>query len=206
MSIWYIFSPVLLHFVISEIVGVLAAGRLDSALATLLSSLAVLPFAARMYREDRRESGALPGKKIRTIDAFQGMLCLFGGAGANLIWSGILSALRIQEFFSNAAQEALFASSLPVQIFSLVFMAPLTEELIFRGLVYRRMRGILSAGVSVFLSALIFSLYHGNVIQARFAFPMALILGLLMEKKRSLVFPVLFHAGANLAAVLPGFF
>ena len=43
--------------------GVLAAGRLDSALATLLSSLAVLPFAARMYREDRRESGALPERK-----------------------------------------------------------------------------------------------------------------------------------------------
>ena len=54
MAIWYIFSPVLLHFVISEIVGVLAAGRLDSALATLLSSLAVLSFAARMDREDRR--------------------------------------------------------------------------------------------------------------------------------------------------------
>ena len=143
---------------------------------------------------------------MRMADVFQGMLCLFGGAGANLIWSGILLALRIQEFFSNAAQEALFASSLPVQIFSLVFMAPLTEELIFRGLVYRRMREILPAGVSVLLAALIFSLYHGNVIQAVFAFPMALILGLLMEKKRSLVFPVLFHAGANLAAVLPGFF
>lgn len=206
MEIWNIFSPVLLHFVVSEIVGVMAAGRVDTATATLLASLAVLPFAVRMYQRDRGKNTTRTKESKRTERVLLGVFCLLAGAAANLIWSGVLSTMRIQEAFSNAAQEALLASSLPAQIFSLVILAPVTEELIFRGLVYRRMRRILPAGISVLLSALVFSLYHGNVIQAVFALPMALVLGILMEKKKNLLFPVLFHVGANLAAVLPSFF
>ena len=197
MEIWRIFSPVLLHAVLAGTVAILAAGRLDAAELTLLASLLVLPFGGWMYAKDRKEK-----KKNRNV--FAGILCVLAGGGANLLWSGVLSLLRIQELFSNEAQEALLAAGFPVQILALGLAAPLTEELIFRGLVYQRMRNLLSAGWSVVLSALLFSLYHGNVIQAVFAFPMALILGVLMEKKQNLLFPILFHMGANFAAVLTG--
>lgn len=198
MEIWRIFSPVLLHAVLSGTAAILAAGRLDAAELTLLASLLVLPFGGWMYAKDRKEK-----KKNRNV--FAGILCVLAGGGANLLWSGILSLLRIQELFSNEAQEALLAAGLPVQILALGLAAPLAEELIFRGLVYQRMRNLLPEGWSVVLSALLFSLYHGNVIQAVFAFPMALILGALMEKKQNLLFPVLFHIGANFAAVLTEF-
>ncbi|MCD7882190.1 MAG: CPBP family intramembrane metalloprotease, partial [Lachnospiraceae bacterium] len=79
---------------------------------------------------------------------------------------------------------------------------PIAEELIFRGLVYARMRIRLQVGSAAFFSALLFALYHGNPIQAIYAFPMAIVLALLYEHGGKLIYPILFHMGANLAAIL----
>ena len=71
-----------LHFVISEIVGVLAAGRLDSALATLLSSPCGTPLCGADVPGGQKGKRRSARKKMRMADVFQGMLCLFGGAGS----------------------------------------------------------------------------------------------------------------------------
>ncbi|MCD7841730.1 MAG: CPBP family intramembrane metalloprotease, partial [Lachnospiraceae bacterium] len=81
-------------------------------------------------------------------------------------------------------------------------LVPVTEELVFRGLTYRRMRTRMQTYQAVVISALLFALYHGNPIQMLYAFPMALLLALLYEKSGSLVYPILLHIGANLTAIL----
>ena len=102
---------------------------------------------------------------------------------------------------SNPAQESLLSGQLLIQILSMGIFAPLTEELIFRGLLYRRMKSLLSVGWSVILSSLLFAVYHGNMIQIVFAFPMALVLALLYEKSGRFCYPLLFHMGCNLTAI-----
>lgn len=54
--------------------------------------------------------------------------------------------------------------------------APIAEELLFRGLI---LRGFMPYGkkFAIFASALLFGLYHGNLVQIPFAFAMGLILG-----------------------------
>lgn len=131
-----------------------------------------------------------------------GMVCFGGGGVLNMIWSSILTHFQIYQFFSNETQEALLASEILLQLIGLVVVVPAAEELIFRGLVYNRMKQKLSVGAAVFFSALLFSVYHGNPIQMIFAFPMALMLAAAYEYGRWLGFPILFHMGANLAAVL----
>ncbi len=80
-------------------------------------------------------------------------------------------------------------------------LVPLTEELIFRGLLYGRMRTRLQMKQAVLLSALLFAFYHGNPVQILYAFPMALLLAILYERGESLIYPILFHMGANLTAI-----
>ena len=144
------------------------------------------------------------GKDIRKTTYLIGILvlCAVSGGILNLLWSGILQQLRIQDHFSNAVQEQLFAGQAMVQLLGLGVLVPLAEELIFRGLIYTRIRKRIPAGAAIFFSALLFALFHGNVIQMVFAFPLALILAWLYERSGWFACPLAFHMGANLTAVV----
>lgn len=195
--------------------------------AVLVGNLFVIPIAAWMYRKDGqsvkasvtaapRKAGSVqtdgqqcmeasgtaasPGKRREQI--LFGVFCFAAGGVLNIAWSGVLNLLRIQEYFSNQTQERLLSAELPVQIIGLGIVVPLAEELIFRGLTYRRMRQLFSVRAAVLLSAVLFAVYHGNLIQMIFAFPLALVLALVYEHGKLFIFPVLFHAGSNLTAIL----
>ena len=144
------------------------------------------------------------GKGIRKTAYLIGILvlCAVSGGILNLLWSGILQQLRIQDHFSNAVQEQLFAGQAMVQLLGLGVLVPLAEELIFRGLIYTRIRKRIPAGAAIFFSALLFALFHGNVIQMIFAFPLALILAWLYERSGWFACPLAFHMGANLTAIV----
>lgn len=117
-----------------------------------------------------------------------------------------MNLCRIHQYFSNDTQEELLAGQLIVQLVSMGFLVPLTEELIFRGLIYQRMRKMLPFMQSVLLASALFAVYHGNMIQIIFAFPMAVIICVLYEKWKLLRYPVLFHMGCNLVAIIFGLF
>ena len=144
------------------------------------------------------------GKDIRKTAYLIGILvlCAVSGGVLNLLWSGILQQLRIQDHFSNAVQEQLFAGQAMVQLLGLGVLVPLAEELIFRGLIYTRIRKRIPSGAAIFFSALLFALFHGNVIQMIFAFPLALILAWLYERSGWFACPLAFHMGANLTAIV----
>lgn len=205
----------------------------NATLVVMVGNLIVIPLAARMYRKDGREraaSGELlpdgsllsgretaPGKEQGTGNfsvknarrqkvLLFGLVCFVGGGALNVAWSSVLNLLQIQAHFSNQVQEQLFAADLVLQIVGLGVVAPIAEELIFRGLTYRRMRQFFPVWLSAVLSALLFALYHGNVIQMVFAFPLAILLALVYERGKLFLFPVLFHMGSNLTAILLQFF
>lgn len=198
-------TPLLLHMAVSGAVALFSAGRMDVTSATALTALLVIPAALRSYIRDRKwkPQGQKRSRKWRIV---YGAFCFAAGGALNFAWSGILNLFHIQDYFSNAAQESLLAARAAVQLAGLGLLVPLAEELIFRGLIYERMKRFFSVKVSVVLSALLFALYHGNPIQMIFAFPMAVALAVVMEHGGSLLFPVLFHMGANLAAVCANIF
>lgn len=80
--------------------------------------------------------------------------------------------------------------------------APLVEELICRGLIYRRLRDYTGIWPSVVISGLMFGLYHGNVVQAIYASILGCLMAILVEISGSLWASILFHMGANLISVL----
>lgn len=120
----------------------------------------------------------------------------------NTLFSLILNAVHLTEHFSNASQEALFQSNLLLQIIGIGLFVPFVEELVFRGLVYGKMRRLFSFRVAAAVSAALFALYHGNIVQLVYAFPMGLLLAWSYERWGSLSAPVLLHIGANLLGIL----
>lgn len=82
-------------------------------------------------------------------------------------------------------------------IFLLMLVAPVTEELLFRGLILRGLRTRLGAGPAVALTALLFALFHANPWQFLGAFLLGLLFGWFYLTLRSLVPCLIGHAAAN---------
>ena len=225
-------SPLLLHLIVSETAVYLLAGKIPDTWIVLVTSVVVLPPAIWMAKRDRRLYGSLPERaagwrsgKVR-LQVLKGRVseketpgtdrtaggaaakaaacagCAAGGALMNALLSFLINHSSLTQRFPDMVQKQLLGEGPLLSVTALVILVPVTEELIFRGLLYRRMRLRLSAGAAIVLNTLLFAGYHGNMIQFVFAVPMGLILCVLYEADGSLLLPVLFHAGSNLAAVL----
>lgn len=77
-------------------------------------------------------------------------------------------------------------------------ISPITEEIVFRGLVFNRMRRYYPAAVAIIVSGALFGVYHGNLVQGLYGTCMGILLAYTYERIRSFFIPCLFHAVANL--------
>ncbi|MCR5388283.1 MAG: CPBP family intramembrane metalloprotease [Lachnospiraceae bacterium] len=105
----------------------------------------------------------------------------------------------------NALYERMIDKPLYMLILLYCIVTPAVEELMFRGLIYRLLRKKLAFPPAVIISAALFGLYHGNIIQFIYAFVMGIFFAVLCELSGSLIIPVLAHAANNVLAVITSF-
>lgn len=93
------------------------------------------------------------------------------------------------------------AASVVFIVAASVFLAPICEETIYRGVLYNGMkkRGVKNA---VLLSALAFTLMHMSVVQVVFQFAVGAASAVIMHRTKRLYPSVLFHATANSLALV----
>jgi uncharacterized protein len=84
------------------------------------------------------------------------------------------------------------------------------EELLFRGVLIERQQTLVGPGLALISTTLVFALAHVQVnytaqvaFFVAFVFVLGLMWGLLMQKSKSIWGSVLFHAGADVAVILP---
>ena len=97
---------------------------------------------------------------------------------------------------------ALYAPPLLTQLICTCLLIPAVEELIFRGQAFCLIRDRFGWRTAAFLSALLFGLYHGSVVQGVYAFFLGLGAAWLLQRFGTLLAPWLFHMAANLISVL----
>lgn len=95
--------------------------------------------------------------------------------------------------------------SLLLNIVSTAVLPALIEEMIFRGYILGALRQH-GDGLAVVLSAALFALFHGNVLQIPFAFILGLVMGYLLVQTDSIWPAVALHFANNLMSVLLNFF
>ena len=98
--------------------------------------------------------------------------------------------------------ETFSGSHSPLFIITTFTLGPIAEELIFRGVTLEfLLKGLenrkRAALLSVLIQAALFGLYHGNIVQAVYAFIFGILLGILAVKTKSLVPSILLHAAIN---------
>lgn len=172
---------------------------------TVLSAVFTIPFLYLFYRSDRKKNKALGTEvaynKASAVEYILVGIVAFGACigGNNLIMGSGL--MEVDEAYQQVA-ELLYSAPLWIQLIGTGILVPLCEELIFRGLVYNRMKEYSPKATAMFLSALFFGLYHGNMIQMIYATALGYLMVYAYEKYHSFLAPFLFHAVANVFSVL----
>lgn len=123
------------------------------------------------------------------------------GIGCQLFISGILSLIRplfetLFSYYDDAMSSIFNADTVIVAAYVIIF-APLIEELILRGILFNRLRYGVTFPVANFIQALVFGIYHMDIVQGLYAFGIGLILGYLYEKTRTLLAPIFLHVVIN---------
>lgn len=77
-----------------------------------------------------------------------------------------------------------------------------SEELLFRGVIYQGLREKYSILTSVLLNGLFFALIHQNIQQFIYPFILGCVLSLIMERTNNLLYPILLHLFNNLTTIL----
>lgn len=98
---------------------------------------------------------------------------------------------------------------LSIALFAILVAAPVIEEFVFRGFLYTYLRKRFKMVKAITISALIFSLFHfspdqggGNISLLSSLFALALFLGFLYERQRSLIAPIALHMTFNSISVI----
>lgn len=81
-------------------------------------------------------------------------------------------------------------------------MAPVVEELIFRGLILHGLKRNYRPATAIVVSALLFSLFHLNPWQMPATFVLGLILGWIMVRTRNILLSIIGHSLNNLMVLL----
>ena len=94
-------------------------------------------------------------------------------------------------------------SSLPIwaDVLILCIIAPVFEELLFRGVMFRRLRDYVSFLPAALCSAAIFGLVHFDIVTGISAFVIGVIMAWLYEYTGSIFSSMLFHFGFNFYSV-----
>lgn len=81
---------------------------------------------------------------------------------------------------------------------AVVIMAPVVEEIVFRGLVYTRLKKGMPALAAAILSSMVFGVMHGTIIWFCYTFVFGMLLVWCYEKFQSLAANILLHMSFNL--------
>lgn len=102
----------------------------------------------------------------------------------------------------QTANEFFFGGTVVYELLGSCLMVPIAEELLFRGVVYQRLKGMMgTVPQAIVLSALIFGAVHFNLVQFLYATVLGCLLAYLYEKTEYFYIPVLGHIAANTIAV-----
>ncbi len=98
---------------------------------------------------------------------------------------------------SEAIGQMLEQGSLVSRILNVAVVTGITEEIVFRGLIYKTIKGFLPKYVAIAISAIIFGAAHMNPEQFFYTALLGVLLCLVYEKCRTILAPIIVHVVFN---------
>ncbi len=196
-----------------------------SAVVNAVASLAGVSFLLNDFLKEAAVSGEIDidaGMLRQLFEFFRNsffsvkalMLCAVLGVVSAFTLNIIIE--RISNFMTRVSQmQGTFGSekyetvkqiqySVPLVLGLILYgvVSPLVEEIVFRGIIFNRIKKFYSVTKAVIFSALLFGAFHGNLPQFAYGTCMGVLIALCYEWTGCFYAPLLFHAAANVAVFL----
>ena len=118
----------------------------------------------------------------------------------SLSYNLLLCGLNKITYFTNLYDSV--NKNVLVTLLTAGILGPILEELIFRGIVYEKLKTFNKKTTSMYITGMLFGLFHGNIIQFVYAFSLNFVLVKSYEKENTLLAPILIHICVNSATTL----
>ena len=140
-------------------------------------------------------------KKIKLFTVKNVIIIAIVALGMQLVIIGAMDLIlpyfkKLAEEYTKLMEEAMKGNPFVVFL-CVVILAPFSEELIFRGVIMKKARVYLPFIVANLMQAALFSIFHMNIVQGAYTFPVGLIMGYIAYKYKSIKASILFHMAFN---------
>jgi len=127
-----------------------------------------------------------------------------GGLAAQLPLGFAVSLLPFSEEIIRGHEELMNYSTTPflVQVLYTVILAPIIEEIFFRGIGHDRLARAVPPVLAAIISSAAFAVIHMEPLAILAAFVSGLILSLLYNRYKTVIVPIAFHMGFNIFAYI----
>ena len=181
-------------------------------LMTALALVICIPIMYLMMKKDY-EYPINPRKKENTFELKKYFKGISYKTMNYSIVLGITASLGIGRFMALLPIDGILGSykevlkntlnnSIILQLLVIGLLTPVLEEMLFRGIVYKRLKTYYDVTIAAYIAAIIFGIAHFNLVQGLYAFIMGIVLTYLYEKSGNLVTAISMHCAANIATVL----
>ena len=174
--------------------------------------LGILPLLKALQKElsDRGETfirtkDVVPQQTVDRKNSVQnGLVTVLAAVTASLGWNIIFSLsglVQQSESYQDVARNQ-YGVPLLAGVILYGIVSPFVEEIVFRGIIFNRLRKDFSVWGAVLLSGILFGLYHGNLVQGVYGMLMGSLMAYLYARMERFWIPCLFHMTANLTVYL----
>ena len=183
------------------LLSLLSAGLPDGidCAVTILAIWGLVLICADRFEEKKRFLEKLSHGGIKATAPIKLLLAFCAGAGLNLAFGGLLPLLPLPEKIveSYMGASSVYEEPTNALMFKTVFMIPILEETVFRGLIGDRLSRALPKWLALPFAAAVFALMHGNILWISYAFISGLILMSIYYRFNSILPCVSFHLAFN---------
>ncbi len=181
------------------------SGDLFTDILQIVYSVAVIALFGWWLRAEFKKDAKPALKKGKTLLVFLiGLFLLMIGLQylTEIVYEGIAAVSpQTAEDYEMLTEMAGMDEPTPLMYLYVVVLGPIGEELMFRGVVLKNFRRIMPFAFANILQAVLFGIYHMNVMQSLYTIVAGLLFGLIAEKGGRMMDSILAHMMFNLLGI-----
>jgi membrane protease YdiL (CAAX protease family) len=208
-ALLYLFLPPLLMSVGMALFGGRSAGRVIADSGNFYYALGILLTLGLLYKRSRKNGGSLfeeSGLELKRPDGRRIALLAATGLGLAVFFSAVITIIPfprgLKESYRSSSDLLSSKTDLALAMISTVFLAPVAEEIVFRGYMLGRLLRWFTERQAILLSAVLFAVCHVSPIWVLYACLMGIMLAWVSIREDNTLYSIALHIGFN-ASVLP---
>lgn len=179
-------------------------------LITLLCDMVLMAGFGTWYYFRERQYPFRPNYKSAFSLKNIGYIIVMGVLGqyaSNLIatLTGVLIPSAMDSYEDLAQNFDLSIASPVLMILAVCIVGPIAEELVFRGMIFGKLRRAFSFWPAAIISGIMFGVFHMNIMQGVYASVLGVLLAYVYEKTQTIFGSIFFHIVFNASSYITDF-